>query len=467
MSSNTGLLPLSGKSKGKRKPQVSFRGKLKKPPASVKKSAGMTKKASTDAAAAQEKSLVDVQESEKSVSDTVKNEREDLNGIETTAPNDSTSKGESLDDSNSKAEELPPNEITNNLNSERTIAEEKEIKTDDTPKTDPKPKIALSRKTIAKRKSAKKLVVGQSAVSKSSNTAASTSDANPVAKINVSQNQKDESIDEPSAKRQRGPSKASVRSASKVRSLPMSAHGKNGKNSQLDQETALVTTDTKDAVEKRNKSSSDQTATDTLSGQPRLKQFCTSYRSKPRQTGTTSGTGTKSATSAPVQTSQQEVRPPEPAGPVVRIVDGEIVLQESSLVVAGNQTANQTVDETEFDVVEEEAQLGGVGSTYASFRKNPVKATRWSVEETRKFYEALRQVGQDFGTMEAYFDFQRTRKSLKQKFRMESNKNPKLVEAALNPKARQKIGTLAENLERHGGLSHTLTSFTYFSISQI
>jgi hypothetical protein len=83
--------------------------------------------------------------------------------------------------------------------------------------------------------------------------------------------------------------------------------------------------------------------------------------------------------------------------------------------------------------------LGGIGSTYSSFRKQN-RPLHWSVEETKKFYEALRQVGQDFGTMEFFFDNpKRNRKSLKQKFRQESNKNPALIEAALNPKARQKI----------------------------
>jgi len=130
----------------------------------------------------------------------------------------------------------------------------------------------------------------------------------------------------------------------------------------------------------------------------------------------------------------------EPSGPVVSIVNGEIVLQESSMVVAGNKTANQTLlDDEDAEVVEEEAQLGGISSTYTSYRKIKAAGGHWPAKDTEKFYQALRQVGQDFGTMEAYFDGKRTRRALKNKFRVESNKNPKLVDAALNPKKRQKI----------------------------
>ena len=170
----------------------------------------------------------------------------------------------------------------------------------------------------------------------------------------------------------------------------------------------------------------------TLSGQPRLKQFCSAYRCKPRQ-----GAAAPAPPPPPPAPEEEIVTP---AAPVVRLVDGKIVLQESSMEVSGNKTTHQQAIEEEFDVVEEEAQLGGIGSTYSSFRKQN-RPLHWSVEETKKFYEALRQVGQDFGTMEFFFDNpRRNRKSLKQKFRQESNKNPKLIEAALNPKARQKIG---------------------------
>ena len=173
----------------------------------------------------------------------------------------------------------------------------------------------------------------------------------------------------------------------------------------------------------------------TLSGQPRLKAFCTTFKSKPRK----SAAAAPAIPAAAAPAAYDEEKDMEPSGPVVSIVNGEIVLQESSMVVAGNKTGNQTLEDEDAEVVEEEAQLGGISSTYASYRKTKAAGGHWPAADTRKFYQALRQVGQDFGTMEAYFDGKRTRRALKNKFRQESNKNPKLVEAALHPKKRQKI----------------------------
>ena len=134
----------------------------------------------------------------------------------------------------------------------------------------------------------------------------------------------------------------------------------------------------------------------------------------------------------------------EPTGtPVVQIVNGEIVLQESSLIVPGARRTVQEVEEEFQNVVEEDAQAAIVGASYNSFvnRKGP---QHWSLSDTKRFYEALRQVGTDFCTMEAYFE-NRSRKQLKKKFQLESGKNSRLIEMALNPKYRNAIGT--HNLE--------------------
>jgi len=131
------------------------------------------------------------------------------------------------------------------------------------------------------------------------------------------------------------------------------------------------------------------------------------------------------------QTKQEETS----AGPKVRIVDGEIVLQESSMVVNG--PTNQADDE--LPVVEEETQLAIVGASYSSFAER-TKPTRWTTQETAKFYNGLRQLGTDFGAMEVLFDNKRTRKQLKKKFKLEQSRNPSLVEKALNPKYRLQIG---------------------------
>lgn len=82
--------------------------------------------------------------------------------------------------------------------------------------------------------------------------------------------------------------------------------------------------------------------------------------------------------------------------------------------------------------------LGIVGASINSFvnRKGP---QHWTVKETERFYEALRQLGTDFGCMEAFFE-NRTRKQLKRKYQAEQTRNPRLVEMALDPKNQTEIG---------------------------
>ena len=276
-------------------------------------------------------------------------------------------------------------------------------------------------------------------------------------------------------------------------------------------------------------------------GTPSLRMFCTSYPApkKPRRTMTLRSTGTTVATTAtgltpnpnttlttPTVTTPTEhttamilqnhttgtntnhfihpspltaVEPPHHAGPIVQIVNGEIVLQESSMVFhgsvldAGGNTTSATTgtsmnhfmgadgsslgitnhgydgihdysntnsnNNALMTVVEEEAEMAVVGATYTSFatgRRARPNVSHWTVEETQLFYEALQQVGMDFGTMEAYFEAAamkshqrnnqnqndkntirfRQRRQLKRKYQAEYNKNPKLMEKVLQSQGR-------------------------------
>jgi len=90
--------------------------------------------------------------------------------------------------------------------------------------------------------------------------------------------------------------------------------------------------------------------------------------------------------------------PPPSGGPVVQIIDGQIVLQESSMLVG----AGTSIKPDENHVVEEDTQLASIGASYHSFAKYR-SPKHWTTKETTLFYEALRQVGVDFGTMVAYF----------------------------------------------------------------
>jgi len=166
------------------------------------------------------------------------------------------------------------------------------------------------------------------------------------------------------------------------------------------------------------------------SGEPRLSTFCSKFRTKRKKKDKTTNLTPQEAALPDEETSTQQA-----AGPMVKVVNGEIVLQESSIEVTGGSSK----PDEEYPVVEEEAQLAVVGASYNSFvnRRAP---QHWTVEETQLFYEALRQVGTDFGTMEVYFGKKRTRKQLKRKYQMELTKCPQLVEAALDPTAKKEIG---------------------------
>jgi hypothetical protein len=182
----------------------------------------------------------------------------------------------------------------------------------------------------------------------------------------------------------------------------------------------------------------------------RLSSFCTIFKGKKTKLpqGQPRPVRNNNNNDPPTQQQQQQQRArrdhePESAtgAPIVQIIDGEIVLQESSLEAPGARRSVQQVEE-EFDqVVEEDAGLTIVGASYNSFKEGRNKGPQhWTVKETKLFFEALRQLGTDFGSMEAFFD-NRTRKQLKRKYRSESVKNPKLIEMALDPKYQKEIGT--------------------------
>lgn len=81
---------------------------------------------------------------------------------------------------------------------------------------------------------------------------------------------------------------------------------------------------------------------------------------------------------------------PQPmAAPQLEFVDGRIVVRESSLVVGAEP--NMLLEEGE-------AQNP---ATYHSYRPKSANASaRWGIEETRFFFRAIQQVGQDFSLMQ-------------------------------------------------------------------
>jgi Myb DNA-binding like len=202
------------------------------------------------------------------------------------------------------------------------------------------------------------------------------------------------------------------------------------------------------------------------SGKPKLFSFCSSYPKpkKPKESkvtgplnvaGAATGTAERAVTRTDASIQPLPQPPQQHAGPVVQIVNGEIVLQESSIIFHGSGATTGTAmegadasaaapfDNALTEVVEEEAELAIVGATYTSFatgRRARPATSQWTVPETQLFYEALSQVGLDFGTMEAFFEShaatsphirKRLRRQLKNKYHAECIKNSALVEMAL------------------------------------
>ena len=179
------------------------------------------------------------------------------------------------------------------------------------------------------------------------------------------------------------------------------------------------------------------------SGEPTLASFCSKFRVKrTKRDKATDAADKAKGPAAPVvhDTAEDDAAPEAVTAPQVQVINGEIVLNEASIIVAGTTPAGNRADTEDYTVVEEEAQLAVVGASYNSFvsRRAP---QHWTVDETKLFYDALRQVGTDFGTMEAYFNKTRTRKQLKRKFQIESTKNPHLIDNALNVESIKEIGT--------------------------
>ena len=111
-------------------------------------------------------------------------------------------------------------------------------------------------------------------------------------------------------------------------------------------------------------------------------------------------------------------------GPQVEIIDGKIVLKESSLVV---QEAAPAQVEGVYEEVEEGTHAV---ATYKSFLREQ-KYERWGLDETRRFFAALRQCGTEFSLMQNFFPG-RTRKQLKMKFMREEREHPELIKQTLN-----------------------------------
>lgn len=121
-----------------------------------------------------------------------------------------------------------------------------------------------------------------------------------------------------------------------------------------------------------------------------------------------------------------KVRPSaEVAGPKMRIVNGEIVLDTSSLQIDRHADADRNADDME--EVEENPLTRRINA--ASFGKR-TKLETWDEATTDLFYKGLRMFGTDFMMISKMFPG-RTRRHIKLKFSSEERREPERIKRTL------------------------------------
>ncbi|KAJ6088325.1 hypothetical protein N7486_009586 [Penicillium sp. IBT 16267x] len=122
---------------------------------------------------------------------------------------------------------------------------------------------------------------------------------------------------------------------------------------------------------------------------------------------------------------EQAERPEKANGPVMRIVNGEIVLDAASLQV--DRHADAARDAGDMDVVEENQLTRKINQ--ATYGKRS-KTETWDEEMTDLFYRGLRMFGTDFMVISKLFP-SRSRRQIKLKYNNEEKKDSQRINDAL------------------------------------
>ncbi|KAJ3259900.1 Transcription factor TFIIIB component B [Chytriomyces hyalinus] len=108
-------------------------------------------------------------------------------------------------------------------------------------------------------------------------------------------------------------------------------------------------------------------------------------------------------------------------GPKITIIDGKMVVDESSLVLDVPLTTVEEMDRDDMEVVDETS--GNVHITSASFRYGKIRRIRWTSDDSELFYLYLQYFGTDFAMIGLLFP-ELTRRHVKLKFKAEERANP-------------------------------------------
>ena len=116
-----------------------------------------------------------------------------------------------------------------------------------------------------------------------------------------------------------------------------------------------------------------------------------------------------------------------PSGPRFEIIDGQLVVDNSSLHI--NRHAN-TMNQNLPEVIEDDFSRVITSNSHMPASKQPLNRNPWTGDETALFFKCLRMFGTDFLTISKMFPH-KSRRQIKLKFKREDRANPTAVNSAL------------------------------------
>jgi transcription factor TFIIIB component B'' len=146
--------------------------------------------------------------------------------------------------------------------------------------------------------------------------------------------------------------------------------------------------------------------------------------------------------SAEMDTDEPSLVPKVKMGP-----EGQLILDESSTII----NRKNSIKEKEAIIEDNEEIISR--TNYDSYRRKPASTsqTKWSVDDTQKFYQALTIFGTDFSMMESLlFSGYRNRTELHKKFKREERINKTKIDFALS----NRISITSDELDELRDLFH-------------
>ena len=201
----------------------------------------------------------------------------------------------------------------------------------------------------------------------------------------------------------------------------------------------------------------------------RQEQYAKAFESVPSD----EATGAQENSEGQNDTAAEEADPGQPSRVSYKVVNGEIVADETTLTIDRPGQAAADIEAQLSGAVEEENDLTKRVNRLTHLnkrRRDPIesklptgklKSDPWSEEETERFYEALKMFGTDFFIISKMFT-PKTRKQIKLKFVREERLDPRRINDAVMGKSSKPMDL--EHYARETG--REVADFTKYNDSQ-